>query len=202
MTKGDVTGVYVHRITHKPNPDQNTSGFFGAALVAALTCPFGNDVSGVTVTQLQVNNLGSGINSVNRPFNIGLGNSNGVACSSQAKPTNVGPMTFTDFLVYLNPLSDSTIFNRISDTSSTVKDIYFFDNTVDAFPKGKVAIYSPDYKGVGYFICGPGSDNNPTFPISKCWNTIGEGGNTEYPTRNNVLYSGDGKKSVNYPYGS
>ncbi len=38
MTKGHVTGVYVHRITHQPNSDQNKSGKYGAALVAALTC--------------------------------------------------------------------------------------------------------------------------------------------------------------------
>ena len=201
MEKGHVTGVYVHRITHQPNSDQNKSGEYGAALVAALTCPYGNDVSGVTVTQLQVNDLGNGISSVNRPFNIGLGISNGDDCSGTTATTNVGPMTFTDFAIYLEPKSDSIIFNRIA-APSEVKDINFFDNTVNASSKGKVAIYSPDYKGVGYFICGPGSDDNPTFPISKCWNTIGEGGNTEYPTRNNVFYSGDGSISeIHYPYG-
>ena len=134
MTKGDVKGVYVHRITHKPNSDQNKSGEYGAALVAALTCPYGNDVSGVTVTQLRVNDLGNGINSVNRPFNIGLGISNGGACKlhRHATATNVGPMTFTDFLIYLDPLSDSIIFNRIATPTSTVKDINFFDKTLNA----------------------------------------------------------------------
>ena len=203
MTKGDVEGVYVHRITHKPNSDQNRSGYYGAALVAAQTCPYGFDVSGVTAVQLRVNDLGNGISSVNRPFNIGVGASFGGPCSSsQATPTSVGPMTFTDFMIYLDPLSDSTIFNRIVNTlPSTVKDISFFDNTLNASSTGKVTIYAPNNSDVGYFICGTGSDSNPNFPSSKCWNTIGEGGNTKYPTRNNVLYSGDGNISnVNYPY--
>ena len=201
MVKGDVKGVYVHRITHQPNSDQNKSGEYGAALVAALTCPYGNDVSGVTVTQLRVNDLGNGINSVNRPFNIGLGISNGDDCSGTTATTNVGPMTFTDFLIYLSPLSDSIIFNRIA-APSEVKDLNFFDKTLNASPTGKVVIYPPNNSNIGYFICGTGSDNDATFPSSKCWNTIGEGGNTNYPTLNNVLYSGDGSiLKVNYPYG-
>jgi len=201
MVKGDVKGVYVHRITHQPNSDQNKSGEYGAALVAALTCPYGNDVSGVTVTQLRVNDLGNGINSVNRPFNIGLGISNGDDCSGTTATTNVGPMTFTDFLIYLNPLSDSIIFNRIA-APSEVKNLNFFDKPLNASPTGKVVIYPPNNSNIGYFICGTGSDNDATFPSSKCWNTIGEGGNTNYPTLNNVLYSGDGSiLKVNYPYG-
>ena len=201
MTKGHVTGVYVHRITHQPAGGQDGSGYSGAALVAAQTCPYGNDVSGVTVTQLRVNNLGNGISSVNRPFNIGLGISAGGPCSSSdATPTNVGPMTFTDFLVYLNPLSDSTIFNRIATPPSTVKDISFFDKTVNASPTGKVAIYPPNNSNVGYFICGTGSDTLTDYPSSKCWNTSGENGGTG--TKNNVLYSGDGSISeIHYPYG-
>ena len=203
MTKGHVTGVYVHRITHQPAGGQNGTGYSGAALVAAQTCPYGSNVSGVTVTQLRVNNLGNGISSVNRPFNIGLGISAGGPCSSsQATPTNVGPMTFTDFLIYLNPLSDSIIFNRIASPTSTVKDLNFFDNISNASPAGKVAIYPPNNSDIGYFICGTGSDDNTNYPSSKCWNTFGEGGNTNYPTLNNVLYSGDGSiLRVNYPYG-
>ena len=202
MTKGDVKGVYVHRITHQPNSDQDKSGTYGAALVAALTCPYGNDVSGVTVTQLRVNDLGSGISSVNRPFNIGLGSSNGDDCSGTTATTNVGPMTFTDFAIYLDPKSDSIIFNRIATPTSTVKDINFFDNTLSTSPKGKVAIYPPNNSDIGYFICGTGSDSDTTLPSSKCWNTIGKGGNNAHPTRNNMLYSGDGSiLKVNYPYG-
>ena len=204
MVKGDVKGVYVHRITHQPNSDQNKSGEYGAALVAALTCPYGNDVSGVTVTQLRVNDLGNGINSVNRPFNIGLGISNGGPCklTDDATATNVGPMTFTDFAIYLDPKSDSIIFNRIATPTSTVKDINFFDNTLSNSPTGKVAIYPPDNQKVGYFICGTGSDSDTTLPSSKCWNTIGKGGNNAHPTRNNMLYSRGGSiLSINYPYG-
>jgi hypothetical protein len=198
MTKGHVTGVYVHRITHQPNSDQDKSGTYGAALVAALTCPYGNDVSGVTVTQLRVNDLGNGINSVNRPFNIGLGISNGDDCSGTTATTNVGPMTFTDFLIYLSPLSDSIIFNRIA-APSTVKDINFFDKTLNASPTGKVVIYPSNNSNFGYFICGTGSDTNTNYPSSKCWNTSGENGGTG--TKNNVLYSGGGSISeIHYPY--
>jgi hypothetical protein len=201
MTKGHVTvtGVYVHRITHQRAGGQSGTGRFGAALVAALTCPSGIDVSGVTVMQLRVNDLGYGINSVNRPFNIGLGTSAGGPCSSsQATPTNVGPMTFTDFLIYLNPLSDSIIFNRIA-APSTVKDINFFDKTLNASPTGKVVIYPSNNSNFGYFICGTGSDTNTNYPSSKCWNTSGENGGTG--TKNNVLYSGGGSISeIHYPY--
>ena len=183
------------------NSDQNKSGEYGAALVAALTCPYGNDVSGVTVTQLRVNDLGNGINSVNRPFNIGLGISNGDDCSGTTATTNVGPMTFTDFLIYLSPLSDSIIFNRIA-APSEVKDLNFFDKTLNASPTGKVVIYPPNNSNIGYFICGTGSDSDTTLPSSKCWNTIGKGGNNAHPTRNNMLYSGDGSiLGINYPYG-
>ena len=160
-------------------------------------------MSGVTVTQLRVNDLGNGINSVNRPFNIGLGISNGGPCklTDDATATNVGPMTFTDFLIYLSPLSDSIIFNRIA-APSEVKDLNFFDKTLNASPTGKVVIYPPNNSDIGYFICGTGSDSDTTLPSSKCWNTIGKGGNNAHPTRNNMLYSRGGSiLSINYPYG-
>jgi hypothetical protein len=209
IASGEVSGVYVHRITQKPNTYQNKSGYFGAALVAALTCPYGNNVKGVKITDLRVNNLdpAGNINSVNRLFNIGLGTSEGGPCGdSDSTPTQVGDLRFEDFQIYVNPLSYSTIFNRVNTnpTVSKVSNINFFDSTLAGEPNssvpGKVAIYNgTEDPNFSYFICGVGvpADEN------QCWNTDGKGGTTLRPTMKNVFYSGSMSNisGINFPYG-
>ena len=52
--------------------------------------------------------------------------------TDDATATNVGPMTFTDFAIYLDPLSDSTLFSIVLLLPEQVKDINFFDKTLNA----------------------------------------------------------------------
>lgn len=192
-TQGSVIdGVYAHRITHKRFSKQNGTGYYGAALVAAQTCTLGNNVEGTTVKNLRVNNLGTGISSVNRPFNIGVGDSYGFAPCGEKKTTAVKDLTFINFAIYLDPKSDTTLFNRSLD-SGDVSNINFFDGTVNTNPVGKVAIHNElKEPAFAYFICGNAVAN-------KCWNTMGEGAGTSV----NILYSpssGYQFKEINFPY--
>ena len=78
---------------------------------------------------LQVNDLGDGINSVNRPFNIGLGTLVELsfhAAKRETATTNVTNLVFKDFSIYLNPLSNSTFFNR-GNKGGQIDNINFFD---------------------------------------------------------------------------
>jgi hypothetical protein len=194
----NVNGVYVHRITHKP-VSCSEIGYCGAALVAAPTCEFGRDVTDITVKNLWVNNLGDGINSVNRPFNIGLGptaGAFGLKCgardASSQTTTNVTNLVFKDFSIYQNPLSNSTFFNR-GNKGGQIDNINFFVGPVNASVKDKVAIYPGD-GNFAYFICGP-----PASPLG-CWNTSGVGGKAN-PTFENVTYDSSGKFTrINFPY--
>ena len=194
----NVNGVYVHRITHKP-VSCSEIGYCGAALVAAPTCEFGRDVTDITVKNLWVNNLGDGINSVNRPFNIGLGptaGAFGLKCgardASSQTTTNVTNLVFKDFSIYQNPLSNSTFFNR-GNKGGQIDNINFFVGPVNASVKDKVAIYPGD-GNFAYFICGP-----PASPLG-CWNTSGVGGKAN-PTFENVRYDSSGKfTNINFPY--
>jgi hypothetical protein len=190
-TQGSVIdGVYAHRITHKRDTKQNGSGFYGAALVAAQTCTFGSNVEDTTVKNLRVNNLGPDISSVNRPFNIGLGSSFGLDCGDSKQPTTVTKLKFIDFAIYLDPESDTTLFNR-SAGSGDVSNINFFEGPVNTNPAGKVAIHNSRTDiTFAYFICGSSPD--------KCWNTNGKGAGPE-----NVLYSPSSYtfKGINFPYG-
>lgn len=195
-TEGSVIdGVYVHRITHKNVEDNTRPGYQGAALVAAQTCEFGNDVAGVTVKNLRVNDLGKGISSVNKPFNLGLGESLGLDCSAKG-PTSLKNLRFENFQIYLNPLANSTIFNRGTD-GGTISDINFFDGNVNTDPAGKVAIFNLETdSSFAYFICGVDA-----LKQSGCWNTLGENGNGVYPTKSNITYAGPGITDVNFPFG-
>ena len=186
-----VEGVYVHRITHKPFLCTEV-GYCGAALVAAPTCEFGRDVTDITVNDLQVKDLGDGINSVNRPFNIGLGDTRGLSSCKGEGTTNVTNLVFKDFSIYLNPLSNSTFFNR-GNKGGQIDNINFFVPPVNASVAGKVAIY-PDGDAFAYFICGP-----PASPLG-CWNTSGVGGKAN-PTFENVRYDSSGNFGrINFPY--
>jgi hypothetical protein len=192
----NVDGVYAHRITHKPGncdctgADCNTSvGFCGAALVASPTCQYGNDMKNVTITQLRVNNLGDDSSSVNKPFNIGFGDSygSGSPCGNGTL-TNVENLLFTDFKIFINPQSDSSIFNRGAG-GGLLEPIGFYDGVNSTDVGGKVAIY-PEANSFAYFICG--NDN-----ATQCWNTNGEG----QGTLSNVEYSSPGFTGINFPYG-
>jgi hypothetical protein len=197
----NVKAVYVHRITHKPVSPVSCPeiGYCGAALVAAPTCEFGRDVTHITVKNLWVNNLGDGINSVNRPFNIGLGptaGAFGLKCGAgdmlSQTTTNVTNLVFKDFSIYLNPLSNSTFFNR-GNKGGQIDNINFFDGKVNDNVAGKVAIYGYG-NDFAYFICGP-----PASPLG-CWNTSGVGGKAN-PTFENVTYDSSGKFTrINFPY--
>jgi hypothetical protein len=197
----NVNAVYVHRITHKPVSPVSCPeiGYCGAALVAAPTCEFGRDVTDIKVKNLWVNNLGDGINSVNRPFNIGLGPTAGafnLPCSATAKlsqtTTNVTNLVFKDFSIYLNPLSNSTFFNR-GNKGGQIDNINFFEGKVNENVAGKVAIYGYG-NGFAYFICGPSGS-----PLG-CWNTSGVGSKAN-PTFENVTYDSSGKfGTINFPY--
>jgi hypothetical protein len=210
ISVGLVNGVYVHRITHKPSGNQGVTGYYGASLVAAPTCAYGNNVMGVTVEFLRVNDLSDGISSVNRPFNIGVGDSYGLESCSGKKPTTVSKLKFKDFAIYLDPLADSTIFNgtqgrfsspqpplpnntlRDQGTYGSVSNIEFWDkkspnNTV----QGKVAFHA-DNTAYAYFVCGVGSAAGE----GQCWTTNGPGG------VKNVLYSPNGYnfENIDFPY--
>ena len=205
--------IHVHRITQKPatcsGTAQGNTGTCGAALVAAPTCEFGNDVAEVKVDRLRVNNLGDGSSSVNRAFNIGLGPTYGDSCEgsdgavAQTK-TNIRDLTFTNFGIYLDPSADSNFFRRsgggggVIGGTGGVDAIRFWDGTE---PKnslnGKVAIHS-DSKNTdfAYFMCGVGTTG---IDEAGCWNTDGQNGGNG--TFNNVIYSGGGVFGVDYPYG-
>ena len=203
-----VEGVYVHRITQKPSTSslcpQGETGNCGAALVAAPTCRFGRSVTDITVNNLQVNDLGNDINSVNRPFNIGLGSSYGASgieyCNGidtnppSAIETNITELTFTNFGIYTGALANSTFYYRFTEpVNSKINEINFFVGPVNASVKDKVAIYPGD-GNFAYFICGP-----PASPLG-CWNTSGVGGKAN-PTFENVTYDSSGKFTrINFPY--
>ncbi len=196
-TEGSVVdGVYVHRITHKNVEDDTRPGYKGAALVAAQTCEFGNNVEGVKVTNLRVNDLGNGISSVNKPFNLGLGASFGFDDCGLTTKTFVRNLSFEDFQIYLNPLAKSTIFNRGAD-GGTISNINFFDGNVTTQTAGKVAIFNLETdSSFAYFICGV-----DTADQSGCWNTLGENGNGVYPTASNITYAGPDITDINFPFG-
>lgn len=186
-----VEGVYVHRITQKPFSCNKGIGYCGASLVAAPTCEFGRDVTGIEVNSLQVNNLSSNINSVNRPFNIGLGDTRGIgSCGGDAK-TDVTNLMFKDFSISVNPLTNSTFFDR-GKLGGAINNINFFDGKVNANVAGKVAIheYGDDF---AYFICGP------KVSALGCWNTNGVGSNAN-STVKNVTYSSGTFSNINFPY--
>ena len=194
----NVNAVYVHRITHKPvRRSCPEIGYCGAALVAAPTCEFGRDVTDITVNDLQVKDLGDGINSVNRPFNIGLGHiglgdTRGLSSCKGEGTTNVTNLVFKDFSIYLNPLSNSTFFNR-GNKGGQIDNINFFEGKVNENVAGKVAIYGYG-DAFAYFICGP-----PASPLG-CWNTSGVGSKAN-PTFENVTYDSSGKfGTINFPY--
>ena len=197
-----VEGVYVHRITQKPSTStrcpQGETGNCGAALVAAPTCRFGRSVTDITVNKLQVNDLGNNINSVNRPFNIGLGTSNGFQKSGcndgnpLAIETNITELTFTNFGIYTGALANSTFYYRFTGpVNSEINNINFFDGKVNANVANKVAIYSNSTTAL--FICGVGGDAVPGLPIANCWGNQGMG----MGTKNNVSYS-----SSNFNFGT
>ena len=190
-TQGSVIdGVYAHRITHKSTnqADPPLLGYYGAALVAAPTCTRGNNVEDTAVKNLRVSNLGDGISSVNMPFNIGVGNSIGFDNCGDSKATTVKNLTFTDFAIYLDPESDTILYNRDS-TVGSVSDINFFEGNVNTLTAGKVAIHSTQDIKFAYFICGAAPE--------KCWNTDGEGAST----LENVRYTpGYVFKDINFPY--
>jgi hypothetical protein len=204
--------IHVHRITQKPatcsGTAQGNTGTCGAALVAAPTCEFGNDVADVKVDSLRVNNLGDDSSSVNRAFNIGLGPTFGDSCklsdgkTTATTKTNITDLTFTNFGIYLDPRAYSNFFRRSGGGGGViggtgVDAIRFWDGTE---PKnslnGKVAIHS-DSKNTdfAYFMCGVGTG----FDEAGCWNTDGQNGGNG--TANNVIYSGGGTFGVDYPYG-
>lgn len=197
----NVDGVYAHRITHKPGncdctgADCNTSvGFCGAALIASPTCQYGNNLSNVSVTNLRVNELGDNggtfrSSSVNKPFNIGFGATYGSNCDKADTPTTVENLLFTDFKIFINPQSDSSIFKR-NTIGGALEPIGFYTGINSSDAAGKVVIYPGGNDTFGYFICG--TDN-----VALCWNTQGEGRDTE----KNVEYSGDGFTGINFPYG-
>ena len=192
----NVDGVYAHRITHKlgncNGQDNGAVGWCGAALVASPTCQYGNNVKNVKITQLRVNNLGDDSSSVNKPFNIGLGDSYGFSTDcGNGTLTNVENLLFTDFKIFINPQADSSIFDR-STGGGLLEPIGFYDGTTSTNPVGKVTIYPGGDDTFGYFICG-------TDVVAQCWNTNGEGQNTE----KNVDYSLPGPfGEINFPYGN
>ena len=165
-------------------------------MVAAQTCEFGNNVEGVKVTNLRVNDLGNGISSVNKPFNLGLGASFGFNDCGGPTKTFVRNLSFEDFQIYLNPLAKSTIFNRGAD-GGTISNINFFDGNVTTQTAGKVAIFNLETdSSFAYFICGV-----DTADQSGCWNTLGENGNGVYPTASNITYAGPDITDINFPFG-
>ena len=189
----NVDGVYTHRITHKlgncNGQDNGAVGWCGAALVASPTCQYGSDVKNVKITQLRVNNLGDDSSSVNKPFNIGLGDSYGSGSDcGNGNLTNVENLLFTDFKIFINPQSDSSIFDRGAG-GGLLEPIGFYDGVNSRDVGGKVAIY-PEANSFAYFICG--NDN-----ATQCWNTNGEGQGTV----TNLIYSGAGFTEINFPYG-
>ena len=201
-----VEGVYVHRITQKPSTStrcpQGETGNCGAALVAAPTCRFGRSVTDITVNNLQVNDLGNDINSVNRPFNIGLGSSYGASgieyCNGNdtnppsAIETNITELTFTNFGIYTGALANSTFYYRFTGpVNSEINNINFFDGKVNTNVANKVAIYSNSTTAL--FICGVGGDAVQGLPIANCWGNQGMG----MGTKNNVSYS-----SSNFNFGT
>jgi hypothetical protein len=197
-TGANVDGVYAHRITHKPGDCNNADGdsqvgFCGAALVASPTCQYGNNIEKVWVQGLRVNELGGDTfrsSSVNKPFNIGFGATFGSNCKDAGKTTNVQNLLFTDFQIFIDPQSDSSIFDRGAG-GGALEPIGFYDGTNSTNPVGKVTIYPGGDDTFGYFICG-------TDAATQCWNTNGEGQNTE----RNVEYSRPGTfGEINFPYG-
>ena len=188
-----VDGVYVHRITHK-NYNDKWDGTNGPSLVFSPTCEFGNNVEGVTVKNLRVNNFGDGANSVNKAFNIGLGNTGYSLPGCQSNnPTYINDLTFSDFEVYTNPLSNSTIFHR-GTGGGTIENINFYEGNVNNEVKGKVAFH-PVNTEFAYFVCGvPDSSTEKT-----CWNTLGKNGGDG--TVKNVTYSGNFAQinNINFP---
>jgi hypothetical protein len=189
----NVDGVYAHRITHKlgncNGQDNGAVGWCGAALVASPTCQYGNDVKNVKITQLRVNNLGDDISSVNKPFNIGLGDSYGFSTDcGNGTLTNVENLLFTDFKIFINPQADSSIFDR-GTGGGLLEPIGFYDGVNSRDVRGKVAIY-PEANSFAYFICG--NDD-----ATQCWNTNGEG----QGTATNLIYSSAGFTEINFPYG-
>ena len=173
-----------------PPPAPDVIGYCGAALVAAPTCEFGRDVTDITVKNLWVNNLGDGINSVNRPFNIESGCNDG---NPLAIETNITELTFTNFGIYTGALANSTFYYRFTGpVNSEINNINFFDGKVNANVAGKVAIheYGDDF---AYFICGPNGS------ALGCWNTNGVGSNAN-PTVKNVTYSSGTFSNINFPY--
>jgi hypothetical protein len=206
-----VEGVYVHRITQKPSTSslcpQGETGNCGAALVAAPTCRFGRSVTDITVNNLQVNDLGNDINSVNRPFNIGLGSSYGASgieyCNGNdtnppsAIETNITELTFTNFGIYTGALANSTFYYRFTEpVNSKINEINFFVGPVNASVANKVAIYSNSTTAL--FICGVGGDAVQGLPIANCWGNQGMG----MGTKNNVSYSSSNFNftNINFPY--
>jgi hypothetical protein len=193
-TGANVDGVYAHRITHKRGvcgtvDDNKLVGFCGAALVASPNCNTGTDITNVVVTNLRVNNLGGDISSVNKPFNIGLGKTFGDSCEFPGEPTNVEKLLFTDFQIFIDPESDSSIFDRGAG-GGALEPIGFYDGTTSTNPVGKVTIYPGGDDTFGYFICGTDKE-------AQCWNTNGEGQNT----KTNVEYSPGTFGGINFPYG-
>jgi hypothetical protein len=141
------------------------------------------------VTNLRVNNLGGDISSVNKPFNIGLGKTFGDSCEFPGEPTNVEKLLFTDFQIFIDPESDSSIFDRGAG-GGALEPIGFYDGTTSTNPVGKVTIYPGGDDTFGYFICGTDEE-------AQCWNTNGEGQNT----KTNVEYSPGTFGGINFPYG-
>ncbi|HEY5148477.1 MAG TPA: hypothetical protein VIJ23_01365 [Mycobacterium sp.] len=200
ITGSTVSGVWVHRITHNllngKAQDDDRGG-----IVTSRTCPMspfgtssgtGANLEGTTVDNLYVPKLGTpnGINSVTRPIAIGVCGSGstdrdgfcdkGRLATSRFRVGGDGtsnPLTFTNFQVYPNPLSDSLLYN---DPPSNVPvnwgQIKFYTGD-DPPPGGQVdqtkAVTLRDDNDGPYFVCGYVDDDQAK---KKCFTGQGVGG--------------------------
>lgn len=216
ITGSTVSGVWVHRITHNllngKAQDDDRGG-----IVTSRTCPMsplgkdagtGANLEGATVENLYVPKLGTsqGINSVTRPIAIGVSGSGStdrdVFCDKNRLATGgfrvggdgqTNPLTFTNFQIYPNPLSDSLLYNEPpSNVGVNWGQIKFYTGD-DPPPGGQVdkseAVTLHGDDDNAYFVCGY---VKPADASAKCFNGKGVGGapNLQYEPDSSIFGTG------------